>query len=325
MKRLSFLSIVSIAVACAVSSITLVVAQDQKAAVPKDAVSTKVYAPQDPMRAAKEAPAKPEDVKKAAAAKLTTKEAADRRKAVEEKVAAQRAAVQKAQEQAIVGQYTPIFQSILRSEFAFVRNICQPTKEQREALKSQGDQLVADAVKQFSDQRGRVQVLRVNNTLGDPRTSLEVAVTAKLKGILTPEQWDRYQDEIKKRSADRKQTTIDNLVARMDQDLCLSADQREKLCEAFAKNWEDSWFQALDILTLYGDQYFPQLPDKFIMPILDPRQKTIWAGIQKIQIQYFFGIRNQFAVDGDPWDDDEAADARKDAPKQEKKPSGAKP
>ena len=53
---------------------------------------------------------------------------------------------------------------------------------------------------------------------------------------------------MEKRTASRKQVVIDNLVAKLDQDLVLTSEQREKLVEALSANWKDSWGQSLEML-----------------------------------------------------------------------------
>ena len=57
----------------------------------------------------------------------------------------------------------------------------------------------------------------------------------------TPVQQGRYQAEVKKRAAHRRETAIHGLVARLDRMLMLSSSQRERLLKLFESNWDDEW------------------------------------------------------------------------------------
>ena len=79
----------------------------------------------------------------------------------------------------------------------------------------------------------------------DPRRLIEEGLVQALKSQLPAEQAARYQEELTKRAASRKRLALRNLVARLDHDLVLSPDQRDKISESLAAHWDDSWGQSL--------------------------------------------------------------------------------
>ena len=68
-----------------------------------------------------------------------------------------------------------------------------------------------------------------------------------MKKDLSPEQWSRYQAELDKRLASRKQIAVHYLVEALDRDLYLSDQQRTRLTESLSSQWDDSWYIYLEI------------------------------------------------------------------------------
>ena len=89
------------------------------------------------------------------------------------------------------------------------------------------------------------------------------------------EQATLYQEERAKRSASRKQLIVRNLVARLDHELVLSAEQRDQLSESLSSHWDDAWGQSLEMF-MYDYAVLPPIPDQYIAPYLSEAQKRIW-------------------------------------------------
>jgi hypothetical protein len=118
--------------------------------------------------------------------------------------------------------------------------------------------------------------------------------------------------ELEKRTASRKQVVIDSLIVKLDGDLVLTSDQRSKLVEALHANWQDSWFQSLEML-MNIDSFLPNVPDAVITPFLSDRQKEVWRRIPK-STNAFWGIRFGNGMMGnDLFDDPELDEAQKKA------------
>jgi len=95
-------------------------------------------------------------------------------------------------------------------------------------------------------------------------------------------------------------------VARFDQQLVLTAGQRERLIESLAAHWQDAWGQALPLF-MHGAQFMPRIiPDSVVLPLLDETQKTVWRGLPKQNQQVFWGnlaLGQRFGVVEDTSDD----------------------
>src|SRR5262249_11087272 len=67
------------------------------------------------------------------------------------------------------------------------------------------------------------------------------------------------------------------LVARLDQDLTLSAEQRDKLSHSLSSNLNAIWLQQFEATLQQGNLIVPNsIPPKLVEPILNGTQKTIW-------------------------------------------------
>ena len=85
----------------------------------------------------------------------------------------------------------------------------------------------------------------------------------------------------------------------IDRDLYLSGAQRLKLTDSLLSHWDEGWSMSLEYL-LYGNQFYPQGIDAFVTPFLDPTQKKIWQGTQKVGgIGGLGGVLGGFVTDHD--------------------------
>ena len=116
----------------------------------------------------------------------------------------------------------------------------------------------------------------------------------------------RYTREANDRTAHRKQAAILSVVSRLDGNLYLTPKQRDAIVDSIASNWQEKWEQWL-MLSAYGNEYFPTIPDKIIAPQLNAAQKSVWEGLQKIELGGWWGGNGQVQAN-DGWWGDEAAD-----------------
>lgn len=213
-----------------------------------------------------------------------------------------------------IQQWVQQFRPTLRVEYQFVRTVCDPSKDERKRLARAAERALKDAATEFAEwQSGRRRVPVGGKFLQPvPAKSIQQGIAAAVKANLSPGQAARYQEEAARRAADQREAAVLNLVAKFDQDLALSADQREKLRASLSANWDDSWCQSLQMF-MYDNQYFPQIPDQFISPILNPVQRRVWTGTQKVQ-QNFFG--GGVMMGNDPLDDEDLREAAEAAQKE---------
>jgi hypothetical protein len=127
---------------------------------------------------------------------------------------------------------------------------------------------------------------------------------------LSKEQLARYAAEDAKRQEADKQAAIQSAVAQVDGALFLTQEQREKIVEAIDNNWQDGWEQWIKMWQ-YDGRYFPQIPDQHVTPHLNDEQKTVWRGLQKVNVNSWGG-HNEQAVDNVWWEGktDDAGDGK---------------
>jgi hypothetical protein len=306
-----FLSPAALAVvACAVPATALVLAQEPKAAAPRPVAPA----------FAKPAPKAPPMERAGFEVEVFVKElirplrpAARAREAVAVKGVLAAPVDADAQKRQLVQQFTPQFRPYLGAELHLVRTVCELSEEERRQL-ARGAQRTLEAVveKYVAAQLGVMRGQRGMPAMPDPRKFIEEGVAELVQANLSIVQSARYRAEVEARNADRKQAAIRSVLAKLDQDLVLSPEQREKIQQSLSSNWSDSWSQLVEMSVLYGDQFFPGLADPHIVPFLNAPQRDVWQRTQKYQ-GTFWGIVGNMAGD-DLWDDVEWDGAR-DAPK----------
>jgi len=180
-------------------------------------------------------------------------------------------------------QFRQQFRQLKKGELNFIDAVCQPNAEQSKKLKEAGNVGLKTAVKKFSEiQKKMQQGVRPGQEpqWPDPRKIISDELLESAKATLSADQAKRYEVELEKRSAARKRVALLNLIAKLDKDLVLSAEQRGKLTETLNTNWNDAWGQQLETF-MYGDTYMPVIPDAQVLPALTERQKQIWSSIPK--------------------------------------------
>jgi hypothetical protein len=173
----------------------------------------------------------------------------------------------------------------LQAELACVKEVCGPTKEQFRQLKADLQDCAAKSAK--ASRSASLKSLREN-------------VALCLARRLSPERGARYCGEIEKRDANERAVCIRNLVAILDQELSLSAQQREAMSRSLASNWDVTWCRTVEMAFRHGQNYLPKLPDSVILPILDSTQADVWQGMVKVEdaadLELEFGPRGLFEM-----------------------------
>ncbi|MBM3969478.1 MAG: hypothetical protein FJ302_06400 [Planctomycetes bacterium] len=195
-----------------------------------------------------------------------------------------------AQLQQWIPQFTQQYRPILTTELNFIRQVCDLTPEQRPKIKTASEATLKEAATKMAEFQGGMMRdgSRAQNQQPNPQQTIRESITKVLQDTLTPGQMAKYKTEVAQRTALRKRAAIQGVVARLDGTLCLSAQQRDKITESITAGWQDKWEQWL-MLSIYGDQYFPVVPDQHIATHLDADQKSVWSGLQKIEFGYYGG------------------------------------
>ncbi|MEN6495394.1 MAG: hypothetical protein ABFD16_14030 [Thermoguttaceae bacterium] len=198
-------------------------------------------------------------------------------------------------------QLLPQFVQLLKSELLFVRRTCKLNKEQlteiarlaRPRLKVAAREY---AVAQNNAMRGRGR--GEARKMPDPRNLVERQLAEVLKTRLPAELAEQYRQESDKRTANRKRAVVLNLVVRLDDQLVLTTEQREKLTKTLSSEYQDALGQWQTML-MHNVEMVPQIPDNLIVPLLDERQKAVWRETSKMGPQVIFGLpfeQNQLGI-----------------------------
>jgi hypothetical protein len=251
--------------------------------------------------------------KKVAAKGVAQKKAVGRGAVVRRRAVAMPAPPAGAQLDAQVQQFLQQFRPLFRAEYYFISRVCDLAPDQRKQVARVGEQAVHDAAKTFAELQQKMMQggWQQGTQYPEPQKVLEDVLCTSLTGLLSPAQRARYQEEIDKRVANRKQVALDNLVAKLDSDLVLTAAQRDKISESLKSHWNDSWSQSMQML-MNIEHFFPNIPDNLIVPFLTDNQKKSWQRIPRNQ-NVFFGFHfGGMEVENDPLDDAELIEARQE-------------
>jgi hypothetical protein len=81
---------------------------------------------------------------------------------------------------------------------------------------------------------------------------------------------------------------LDNLVAKIDKELILSPEQREKITKSLNDHWDKKWAPQVEMF-MHGMDMWPNVPDQWIRPHLTATQQVAWGRIGRNQGNHFFG------------------------------------
>jgi hypothetical protein len=173
---------------------------------------------------------------------------------------------------------------LVRAQLHVIKTVCATTKEEQSKLARDSDPVLDEATKKFADtqlamQRGMaIQIGQQQVT--SPRELVRDGILKLVKTQLPADRAGRYQAEVDAQIANEMRVAARNLVARFDEELVLSTEQREKISEALAKS-KDSTVKNFEG-NFYNGPYFPAVPDNLVTPHLNPSQLRIWQSTQKV-------------------------------------------
>jgi hypothetical protein len=236
------------------------------------------------------------------------RQAEDRRKALVQRKAGP-AAVQNAVGQQMHKQLQPM----LKTELSFAARAAELNDDERGALIVAGkqwfDSFVTDFVKN-QDPNQQQMLLQGGQMMWfggperkvvDPREAIRKGLLKTAEGTLSKEKAKAYADESKKRDEFIRKVGIDNLVARIDEKVDLSPDQRKKITESLISHSDKGHQPQLEAFAMNGNMW-PGVSSEVVLPALTPAQKTVFGRLNASVGQVFFG-GNMFNVQGVEIDD----------------------
>ena len=218
------------------------------------------------------------------------------------------------QNDAMVQQFSQQLRPVLHSELGFVRLICSDLNlDQRKKVKDAADVALKVAAKTLVNQQNQQPVRPAprGKKSTEPRAIIRDAIAQAAKDTFTEEQLARYTAAATKRIEKRKQTAILSVVARLDNHLYFTPEQREKITESISEKWQDDWEKWTQMAQVYGDQYFPMVPENLVVQHLNPEQKSVFSGIHRIDFNWWWGggVQGQNPDDDGWWGKDITNDA----------------
>jgi hypothetical protein len=197
----------------------------------------------------------------------------------------------------IRAQYEPL----LKSGLSFANRVCGFSDEQRQQAIAAGvkwlDEFARGQVAGNQNQRGGLLVFWAAaqpQRPADPVVAAESQIADVVRSVLTDDQKREYESQLAQRAAFGRQAIIDNLIAKMDEHMDLSVEQREKLTKTLLARWDENWAPPLETFVQMS-QYMPAIPDEFVTPHLSDEQKRIWSGLQKVSFgRENFGMMDVF-------------------------------
>jgi hypothetical protein len=235
--------------------------------------------------------------------------AAEKRKALVQAKAGP-AAAQNGVEQQMHKQLEPM----LKTEISFAARAAELKDDERRALIIAGkkwfDSFVADFVKNQDPNQQQMMLQGggqmiwfggPDRKVTDPREAIRKGLLNVATSTLTKEKSQAYADESKKREEFIRKVSIDNLVARIDEKVDVSADQRKKITESLTANLDKAHQPQLEAFAMNGNMW-PGGSKESALPELTAAQKAVFNRLNSAAGQMFFG-GNLFNVQGVEIDD----------------------
>jgi hypothetical protein len=210
-------------------------------------------------------------------------------------VIANNAAVLKNAKTRFERQFRPLFMA----DLIHARNLCHLSTEQLRQIRPQTEQAFDEFVTQYSQSQTGIRIINAQRA-GIPRVQMREAkvvdVVAELqstvagivKKFVSPELFTAYEADIKKRHEATKNAGVDMILSMLDRDLLLSSVQHAKVADALKAHWQDSWVSGID-LAVSGNDFYPDISDELIAPILSDAQKNIWQRKSRATGSYWGG------------------------------------
>jgi hypothetical protein len=201
----------------------------------------------------------------------------------------------------LLEQFTEQWRPTLNAELSFARLICGDIPmEQRKQIKAAGDLALSNVAKALVEQQQQAQqqMQQQPNFLVQwlgmklqprpivPTTRIRQSLAKAIKETVEPTISDRYAVEQAARLARQKRAALLVVMARLDQFLYLTVDQRREISASISTAWRPEWESWLHGSS-YQSNYVPQFADQHVACLNDD-QKSVWASLQKVD----FGIAN---------------------------------
>jgi len=206
-------------------------------------------------------------------------------------------------------RYADLYRPLLLGEYKRVCKVCDPTRDQRKAMARAGESIINSLANQYAS-RGTRLVVAGRSIIISPQKVIEDGLALAVKIHLREDQSARYAVELEARSLERKEAAIEQIVAELDQDLCLSAGQREQVRSVLASHWDDSWIAFVDNAGMAMRSYYPSV-SRHVAPLLSSSQNSAWVLGHRTRISPVRRIVLDLDPNIDAMEDEDLTEARR--------------
>ena len=138
-------------------------------------------------------------------------------------------------------QFGPAFEEYARAELRFIHEICHLKKSEFTVLQREAN---------FTSRKALLKTVQIQVQMqdgwrgGQPpqypdvQTMMEESLLRTAEQELSDAQFEGYQDELEARKDFRREAGAETIIANLDTDLLMSADQRGRLVEPLKRSWE---------------------------------------------------------------------------------------
>lgn len=166
---------------------------------------------------------------------------------------------------------------LMELELMFVRHVCELPPARRPAFRERADEIVDEVFKAVNKRGNRNEVLILKS-----RLLIQKKFLVEIEKI-SKEQAAVYDQELKSRMMKVKEATILGLTAMLDQELILTAEQRDTVAAALSSKWKEEWEHWL-LVANQEESTFPSFADKIVSRIITPMQKQVWRTMPKLDL-----------------------------------------
>ena len=203
-------------------------------------------------------------------------------------------------------RYGRHFDQIIKTELHFIRLVCQPTRQQYDALAADGKLIRTKVLNKFAMvQQGMNRGIHSSSD-NDTRKPVAEDLLQSAKRHLSPDQVAKYESELAERNNAHQEVAILVTAAKLDEKLVLNTEQRSQVTRVLGENWNESWGSVP--MMMHGSRYFPNIPDQKIIPLLTSTQKNVLRTLNQ-QNRVFFGFNvgmNQgIVIPDEKWEDEQ--------------------
>lgn len=169
-------------------------------------------------------------------------------------------------EEARKNQWLLRLRPVFRGDYLFARTVCRLTPKERTEIALRGERALRATV----DEAGASNNISITGE-SQARERILAALADAIAECVPAERRAQYASEVEARAADFKDATTRYYIARLDQELGLSARQREDIAAALKGVSGTGWSPTLDAGTPAVRTYGP-IPIKALKPILTKTQ-----------------------------------------------------